>query len=312
MALVGDAQDFISYLLHEKRYSAKTADAYERVMHKAIAALSSEAPDVSSWDKVGQREMRILAREFNFGVDANTLSSTSVAHDLYALSSFFKFMLAKGRLESSPFSYIKAPKVKRPLPKILTLNELNTLLSFAPQNKFQIRDLAIAELLFSSGLRVSELTSLQLTDYNAAISEVRVTGKGNKTRVVPVGTQAITKIGAYLKIRDEFEPQDDALFLSRLGRGMTTRAVEQNLQKLAYSAGLNIELFPHKLRHSFATTLVEHGADLRSVQEMLGHSSLAATQIYTNLDFAHLRKVYNAAHPRALMKKGQKDPKDPK
>ncbi len=312
MALVEDAQDFISYLLHEKRYSAKTADAYERVMHKAIAALSSESPDVSSWDKVGQREMRILAREFNFGVDANTLSSTSVAHDLYALSSFFKFMLAKGRLESSPFSYIKAPKVKRPLPKILTLNELNTLLSFAPQNKFQIRDLAIAELLFSSGLRVSELTSLQLTDYNAAISEVRVTGKGNKTRVVPVGTQAITKIGAYLKIRDEFEPQDDALFLSRLGRGMTTRAVEQNLQKLAYSAGLNIELFPHKLRHSFATTLVEHGADLRSVQEMLGHSSLAATQIYTNLDFAHLRKVYNAAHPRALMKNGQKDPKDPK
>ncbi len=312
MALQDDAKDFISYLLHEKRYSSKTADAYERVMHKAVESLNREAPEVTSWDKVDQREMRILAREFNFGVDANTLSSSSVAHDLYALSSFFSFMVAKGRLESSPFSYIKAPRVKRPLPKILTLNEINTLLSFEPENKFQIRDLAIAELLFSSGLRVSELTSLKLDDYIATVSEVIVTGKGNKTRVVPVGTQAIKKIGAYLAVRDEFEPKDDSLFLNRFGSGMSTRAVEQNLQKLAINAGLNIVLFPHKLRHSFATTLVEHGADLRSVQEMLGHSSLAATQIYTNLDFAHLRKVYNAAHPRALMKNGQKDPKDQK
>lgn len=303
MALIADAEAFIAYLLHEKRYSAATASSYERVLKKAVTALSREFPDLKEWSAVGQNEMRLLSREFNFGQQAQKLQSGSVAHDLYALSSFFKFMVKKGRMPSDPFSFVQAPRVKKPLPRVLTLTELDRLLDQHPENPREVRDLAIAELLFSSGLRVSELTSLMLKDYDDGTAEVRVTGKGGKTRVVPVGSRARACLGNYLKVRGEFAPKEDFLFLNRYGQGLTTRAVEQNLKKLAERAGLNIDIFPHKLRHSFATEMVEHGADLRSVQEMLGHSSLAATQVYTNLDFEHLRKVYGAAHPRSTLKK---------
>ncbi|HAH71261.1 MAG TPA: tyrosine recombinase XerC [Succinivibrionaceae bacterium] len=303
MSLDSDIEDFVSCLEHERRYSVATVASYRRTMKKAIEALSSQAPQIKAWTEIGINEMRILAREFNFGQDAQKLSSSSVAHDLYVLSSFFSFMVMKERLNQNPFELIKAPKVKRPLPKILTGAELSKLLDIEAKNPKELRDLAIAELLYSSGLRVSELTALRLSDYDAQEEEVRVVaGKGGKTRIVPVGGKARERIAAYLNSRSYFNPVDDALFVSRYGRAMTTRAVEQNLKKLAQKAGLNIDLFPHKLRHSFATELVENGADLRSVQEMLGHASLAATQIYTNLDYVHLRKVYDAAHPRAHIK----------
>ena len=307
MALNKDLEDFISYLSSEKRYSAKTVKCYLRVMNKAVQALNEHAPEITEWSALGKTQMRILAREFNFGKEAELLNATSVAHDLYVLSSFFNFLVFKGRIESSPFCFVKAPHVKRPLPKVLTASELEILLAFSPENIFQLRDLAIADLLFSSGLRVSELTALQLKDYDASTGEVRVLGKGRKVRVVPVGSKARLRIAQYMQQRDTLEPKDQSLFISRLGTGLTTRAVEQNLRKLAYAAGLNVDIFPHKLRHSFATTLVENGADLRSVQEMLGHASLSATQIYTNLDFAHLRKVYNAAHPRAIKHSSKDD-----
>lgn len=308
MALTKDIEDFISYLSSEKRYSVKTIEIYKRVMNKAEQILHEFAPELVEWSELGKTEMRILAREFNFGKGEELLKTASVAHDLYVLSSFFNFLVFKGKLKSSPFCYVKAPHVKRPLPKVMTASELEILLTFNPENIYQLRDLAIVDLLFSSGLRVSELTSLQLKDYDASTGEVRVLGKGRKVRVVPVGTKAREHIEQYMQHRNEFEPKDDSLFVSRFGTGLTTRAVEQNLRKLAFAAGLNVELFPHKLRHSFATALVENGADLRSVQEMLGHASLSATQIYTNLNFAHLRKVYNAAHPRAL-KHSSKDDK---
>ncbi len=303
MSLDSDIEDFISCLEHERRYSDATVASYRRALKKAVDALSAQAPQIKSWEEIELSEMRILAREFNFGQEAQRLSSSSVAHDLYVLSSFFSFMIMKERLKTNPFEFIKAPKVKRALPKILTGTELAKLLDIEAKTPQELRDLAIAELLYSSGLRVSELTALRLGDYDAQQEEVRiVAGKGGKTRIVPVGSKARERIAAYLKSRPLFNPVDDALFVSRYGKAMTTRAVEQNLKKLAQKAELNIDIFPHKLRHSFATELVENGADLRSVQEMLGHSSLAATQIYTNLDFAHLRKVYNAAHPRAHIK----------
>lgn len=308
MDMRADAEAFIAYLLHEKRYSAATAASYERVLRKAVSALERECPEVKDWSAVGQNEMRLLAREFNFGERSQKLVSGSVAHDLYAMSSFFKFMVKKGRLESDPFSFVRAPSVKKPLPRVLTMSELDRLLDQNPENPRECRDLAIAELLFSSGLRVSELTSLTLKDYDAGSAEIRVTGKGGKTRVVPVGRRARARIEAYLHMREAFGPKEDFLFLNRYGAGLTTRAVEQNLKQLAERAGMSIDIFPHKLRHSFATEMVEHGADLRSVQEMLGHSSLAATQVYTNLDFEHLRKVYGAAHPRAALK--DKDKKE--
>ena len=218
---------------------------------------------------------------------------------LYALSSFFRFLVKKGVLKDNPTKLIKVPKVKRLLPDTLTLNELNTLLDYTPQNLKELRDNTIAELLFSSGLRVSELVDLDLNSIDFTTNEVRVLGKGSKERVVPVTKIAVEKIKRYLELRHEFNPDIDekALFLNRFGRRLTSRAIQQNLDELAKKSGIMTHLNPHKLRHSFATGLLQGGADLRSVQEMLGHSSLAATQIYTHLDFEHLKKVYLDAHP---------------
>lgn len=297
---------FCAYLSGERFCSTMTVISYKRALEKAVAVLHSEFPDITSWKDVGERQMRVIARELNFGAEAKELSSATVAHDLYALNSFLSYMVMKGRLPVSPKDAVKAPRVKRPLPRVLTMSEVEELLSVKPRTDLEVRDLAIAELFFSSGLRLSELIGLDLDDYSAIDREVRVRrGKGGKDRVVPVGSRAIARLGSYLAIRDKFKPSDKALFLSRMGKRLTGRAVEQNLKKLAGRAGLNANVFPHKLRHSFATQLVEHGADLRSVQEMLGHASLAATEIYTNLDFEHLKKVYERSHPRAKRKDGE-------
>ncbi|MGN0909154.1 MAG: tyrosine recombinase XerC [Succinivibrio sp.] len=294
------AEDFRAYLTGERRCSELTARSYMRVLARAIEALRSQCPEVRSWDDVGGAQVRAIARELNFGKDARRLSPSSVAHDLYALGSFFDFMVGKGRLEQSPMGAVKAPRVKRALPRVLTMNEVEELLCQKPEGAQGIRDMAMAELFFSSGLRLSELTALDLGDYSASSREVMVrSGKGGKDRVVPVGSRAAERIASYLQVRGSFNPSCEAIFVSRLGGRLTGRAVEMALKRLAARAGMSANVFPHKLRHSFATQLVEHGADLRSVQEMLGHSSLAATQIYTNLDFEHIRKVYANAHPRA-------------
>ncbi|MBQ9275870.1 MAG: tyrosine recombinase XerC [Succinivibrio sp.] len=293
--------DYLDYLRHEVRASPLTVESYSRVLYKAVASLSREAPQVQSWTEIGSDELRILNKELNFGEDAARLSSVSVAHDIYALHSFFEYLTQHGYLPENPALALKAPKVKKPLPQVLTLNEVQTLLAYEPQQVLEQRDVAIAELLFSSGLRVAELCSLNLNSLNRQLHEVRVVGKGRKERVVPVGQSAQRRIDEYLAVRHELKPQDEALFVNRFGGRLSRRGVEQNLIKLAAKAGLDIAIFPHKLRHTFATSLIENGADLRSVQEMLGHASLAATQIYTNLDFAHLKKVYQAAHPRGKL-----------
>lgn len=295
---------YLDKLRYEKRSSEHTIDSYQRVLKKTLEILSLEFPDIKDWQEVNLEVMRVIQRQFNYNERVEKLNNNSVAHDLYALSSFFKFLIKLGEINDNPVDLIKAPKVKRHLPKILTLNEVNQLLDNQEIVKKQdVRDLAIAELLFSSGLRVSELVNLTLKDLDENTHEVRVLGKGNRQRLVPVSQTAIDRINDYLKVRDEFVPQDDSLFLNRFGRKLTTRAVEQNLEKLSLKAGLSTHLNPHKLRHSFATELLQGGADLRVVQEMLGHSSLAATQVYTHLDFEHLKEVYAKAHPLANRKK---------
>lgn len=301
--LADDVNRFLDHLRYEKRASVHTINSYSNVLKRAVAVLELEFDDVKSWQSVGLEQMRAIQRDFNFNNENIKQSNNSVAHDLYALSSFFKYLIKQGELKDNPCSLIKAPKVKRHLPKILTLNEIDVLLDYRPNDQYELRDSAIAELLFSSGLRVSELVGLDLNDLNHETKEIRVLGKGSKYRIVPVGQKALDKISDYLKIRDEFKPSEDALFLNKFGRRLTTRAVEQNLDKLSVKAGVQTHLNPHKLRHSFATELLQGGADLRSVQEMLGHASLAATQIYTHLDFEHLKSVYNKAHPLASRKK---------
>ncbi|MGN1280398.1 MAG: tyrosine recombinase XerC [Succinivibrio sp.] len=302
MYLLEEIDLFISYLRYEKRTSEHTVSSYYRVLERAYNCLRTEFPDVRSFSEISTEHIRFLQREFNYTKNDEKRSNSSVSHDIYALSSFFKYLIRQGILKDNPCDQIKAPKVSHHLPKTLSSNELDTLLDYEPKDNKDIRDLAIAELLFSSGLRVSELVGLNLTDYDAAIREVRVLGKGNKQRIVPVGRCAIERIGQYLDIREEFSPKSEALFLNRFGNRLTIRAVEQNLNTLSIKAGVATHLNPHKLRHSFATTLLEGGADLRAVQEMLGHSSLASTQVYTHLDYEHLKKVYQSAHPAAKRK----------
>lgn len=294
---------YLDKLRFEKRASQHTIESYHRVLTKALEVLEREFSDLKEWKDVKLEQMRVIQREFNFDADLNKLNNNSVAHDLYALSSFFKFLVSVEEIPDNPFSLIKAPKIKRHLPKILSLTEIDAILSLTPETIYERRDLAIVELLFSSGLRVSELVGLDLEDYDEFVQEVRVLGKGSKQRVVPVNDSAISRINDYLLIRESFEPKEPALFLNRFGSRLTTRAVEQNLMKLCDKASVTTHLNPHKLRHSFATELLQGGADLRSVQEMLGHASLAATQIYTHLDFEHLKAVYNNSHPLASRKK---------
>lgn len=289
---------FIDYLRYEKRYSSHTVESYQRVLLKAVSALTGDPNQSYDWQNLDFAAVRKIHKAFNFDGNHNKLNNNTVAHDLYALSSFIKFLIKEQILKDNPIKQVQAPKVKRHLPNILSLSEIEFLLDAKCETPQDYRDNTIAELLFSSGLRVSELVNLQLSDLNFELKEVRVLGKGNKQRVVPVGTIALGKLDYYLKqVRDTFNPKDEAVFVSKFGRKMTTRAVEQNLQKLCNKIDLGIHLNPHKLRHSFATEMLQGGADIRAVQEMLGHSSLAATQVYTHLNYEHLKEVYDKAHP---------------
>ena len=301
--LADHVSKFLAYLEFEKRYSEHTLSSYKRVLNKTVEILQLERPKLTAWNQLDLDALRLLQKEFNFDVKVKRLSNNTVAHDLYALSSFFKYLIKQDVLKDNPLKLIKAPKVKRHLPKILSSSELEKLLDYPVKTNQEIRDNTIAELLFSSGLRVSELVNLTINDIDFDLSEVKVLGKGNKERIVPIGKIALEKIKHYLELRSEFSPKDDALFVSKFGRKMTTRAVQQNLDKLCIQAGVQTHLSPHKLRHSFATELLQGGADLRAVQEMLGHSSLAATQIYTHLDYKHLQETYYKAHPHAKRKK---------
>ena len=291
---------FLDYLLYQKRYSIHTIKSYERVLLKVFSIVKENKFEAKSYKDLTQDNMRLVLKELNFDKNADRLNNNTIAHDVYALSSLYKYLMRYEGLLVNPLDAIKAPKIKRQLPRVLSVSEIEALLNTCSDTNLQdIRDRAVIELLFSSGLRVSEAVSLDVDSIDFNREEVRVVGKGNKQRVVPVTTYALEAIDDYLNVRDNFNPTTPSLFVNRFGGRISPRAIEQNIAKKASQCGMSGKVTPHKLRHSFATELLSNGADLRAVQEMLGHSSLAATQIYTHLNRQQLKNVYDKAHPRS-------------
>jgi integrase/recombinase XerC len=223
---------------------------------------------------------------------------------LSAIRSFFNFLLKKGLADNNPAQYIKAPKQARKLPKTLDVDQISGLLEAGASSAIEIRDLAIFELFYSSGLRLSELTALNLADIDLTDHSLMVkSGKGGKSRILPIGSKAITAINNWLPQRlKNISVSEVALFTSTRGKRLGQRSIELRLEQWCKKKGIAEHIHPHMLRHSFASHLLESSQDLRAVQELLGHSNISTTQIYTHLDFQHLADIYDKAHPRAKKK----------
>ncbi len=290
-------QKYWDYLRIERQLSAHTLLNYQRQLSAVVEILQQN--DLRTWQQVTPGVVRfILADSKKSG-----LKEKSLALRLSALRQFFSYLVMQGELKVNPATGISAPKQSRLLPKNIDQEQVGKLLSNQSKEPIDIRDRAMLELMYSSGLRLSELQGLNLSSINTRVREVRVLGKGNKERILPFGRYASHAVQEWLKVRLLFNPKDDALFVSSLGNRMSHRSIQKRMEIWGVKQGLNSHLNPHKLRHSFATHMLEASSDLRAVQELLGHSNLSTTQIYTHLDFQHLAQVYDNAHPRAKRKK---------
>jgi integrase/recombinase XerC len=291
---------FITWLSDERGYSPHTIVNYRRDLHEFAAAAGKEI-DVSKIDAQ-------IVRNYVYTLNMKNKSS-SVARKLSTLRTFFHFLEQEGLVKQNPMGAISMPKQEQHIPVFLSVDEVFSLLESPSSGEaFGDRDRAMLELLYSTGMRVSELVSCNISDLDFDIEMVRVRGKGNRERLVPIGGTAVKAINDYLIIRDiqlkkclqqgrKFDR--NAVFLNSRGSRLSTRSVERLIAEYGRKAGIDKPVTPHVLRHSFATHLLEMGADLRSVQELLGHASLSTTQKYTHLDMVHLMKVYDRAHPKA-------------
>ncbi|HDX1078399.1 TPA: tyrosine recombinase XerC [Pasteurella multocida] len=286
-----------NYLRIERQVSPHTLTNYQRQLYRIVDILAENG--ITSWQAVTPSVVRFIFAQSN----KDGLKERSLALRLSVLRRFFTYLVQQQDINVNPATGVSAPKQNRHLPKNIDAEQVQQLLNNDSKEPIDIRDRAILELLYSSGLRLSELQSLNLNSINTRVREVRVMGKGNKERIVPFGRYASHAIQQWLKVRILFNPKDEALFVSQLGNRLTHRAIQQRLEVWGIKQGLSSHLNPHKLRHSFATHMLEASSDLRAVQELLGHSNLSTTQIYTHLNFQHLAEVYDSAHPRAKRKK---------
>ncbi|PTU72976.1 tyrosine recombinase XerC [Pseudomonas mangrovi] len=293
MTLAADLDTYLEHLRSERQVSLHTLDGYRRDLLKALQFC--ERCQIEEWAQLDSSRLRQLVAELH----RKGQSSRSLARLLSAVRGLYAHLNRIGRCSSDPSSDLSAPKGERRLPRALDADRAMQLLDGGVEEDFIARrDQAILELFYSSGLRLSELVSLNLTQLDLASGLVQVIGKGNKARVLPVGRKAVAAIQAWLPLRAAVGPQDDALFVGRQGRRLGARAVQQRVSQAGVRE-LGQHLHPHMLRHSFASHMLESSQDLRAVQELLGHADIATTQVYTHLDFQHLAKVYDSAHPRA-------------
>jgi tyrosine recombinase XerC len=284
-------EKFVRYLEIEKNYSAHTILNYKLDLKSFKEFLGS-----SEVEKVDY----LLLRRYLASLRNNNLSTRTVCRRLSSIRSFFKFLVREGYIKINPTSVLSSPKQEKYLPSFMTEDEIRGLIESAfarnSSDESGLRDRAILETFYSTGLRISELVSLSATDIDFISGVVKVMGKGRKERIVPIGDAAINAIRQYLKVRKK---ENEAVFLNRFGARITDRGVRGVVKKYIRKLGMRNGLSAHTFRHSFATHLLNRGADLRTVQELLGHANLSTTQIYTHLTTERLKDVYNKAHPRA-------------
>lgn len=291
---------FVGHIGSERRLSPLTVDGYRREIVQFQMRLADDG--VESWQAVNESRVRdYIARRHRRGAGAPTLQRT-----LSAIRGFYGFLLREGAATHNPASGVAAPRGKRKLPDALDVDGVNALLEMPVKSALDVRDRAMFELMYSSGLRLAETVSLDLRDVNLSDALVQVTGKGAKQRVVPVGSVACRWLRRWTDERAGVcAAGETALFVSRRGTRLTARAVQARLSRWARVQGLDRPVNPHMLRHSFASHMLESSGDLRAVQELLGHADISTTQIYTHLDFQHLAEVYDKAHPRARRRKAK-------
>ncbi len=290
---------FLTALESERRVSKHTLTAYRRDLIRVMRFCQGNG--VTQWAELTDAVIRRYISERR----QRGISARSLQRELSALRGLLDFLIKCRRIHDNPARRIKSPKAPHHLPGVLSVEEVTGLLAGRPESALEHRDHAMWELFYSSGLRLGELVGLDCADLDLRDGLVQVrSGKGGKSRLVPVGRYARKAIAAWLKVRGQWaEPDEPALFVNRYGSRLGPRGVQQRLARWAKRLGLEKKLHPHMLRHSFASHLLEASGDLRAVQELLGHADIATTQIYTHLDFQHLASVYDRAHPRAKRRK---------
>ena len=285
--------NYLEYLDKIRGLSKNTTLSYKRDLEKFGSFLLKEK--ISTYEEINSDTCSRWIGDLYL----NEIDAKSIQRHISSLKGFFSFLIKNNIVINSPMSNIVSPKATKKLPNVLSPEEIEILVSFSPKSIQDFRDIAIIELIYSSGLRVSEATNVKLDDFEDNRNFLRVLGKGSKTRLVPVGQYANDAISAWLEKRNSIHSESKYLFLNLRGKKISTRSVQERIRKISVIQGLP-PVNQHMLRHSFATHLLESSGDLRSIQELLGHSSLSTTQIYTKLDYQHLMSVYEKAHPRAL------------
>ena len=290
--ILNDIKEYLIFVSEVKNLSKNTTDAYERDLNKL--ARFTKSLNIASYSEINNEVCSAWIGNL-YSLDNNP---RSIQRHLSSAKGFFRFLKKNNLIDSSPFELISAPKSPKNLPEVLSPENVEQLLNFKPSSLVEIRDMAIVELMYSSGLRVSETVNINMSDFEENMTFLRILGKGAKTRLVPLGKFAVNAIKDWLTEREKIYKGGDALFLNSKGTRLSVRSVQLRLKKMAVKQGLP-PIHPHMLRHSFATHMLESSGDLRTIQELLGHSSLSTTQIYTKLDYQHLVKIYDQAHPRA-------------
>lgn len=289
---------FAEYLHSERRLSPHTCNAYRRDLKRLRGYCeSSESGD---W-----RDLQVATiRAYAAWLHRQGVGGRSVQRALSAIRTFFNFLMREGCADHNPALGVSSPRAPRRLPRVMDADHVASLLEVSDGGPLAVRDKAIMELMYSSGLRLAELVSLDLLDLNLADALLEVMGKGRKTRLLPIGRMARDALARWLDLRGRVALSgESAVFVSARGRRMHPRTVQQRLNKWARANGVGVRVHPHMLRHSFASHLLESSGDLRAVQELLGHADISTTQVYTHLDFQHLAEVYDRAHPRARKKR---------